>query len=709
MTPESARSSSPRTPVDGQRSPFRMQPPMHSPLHPPSPELTNLDSPFPAFPSSKPPSRDGPSSKPPSREGPAKSPSRGGPSSKPPSRDRSATRPFAYAEADPMYAPVSPMTSSAPLLQRMKSIAPGPFDVNGRTARMPPTPNSEPRRKHEQQPSTTSSGHSWSDTTDSMDISPRKPPREMPRAETGDGYGGMGASTRPAHPHHLKPENRSQTFPTELIPPQPTSFPRRPSEPGFARRPSNLGISESASPARGRQADGPDRSRPPPPRRGTSLIRKRDPVTGEAPPMPDLEKEFGAKNPYHTPSASASSNESISPTSSPRKPRRPADTDSLDALMKDIHSTAAAFSSSAPHEQFANARGRLAPFSSRTPPPESPMDPAMGALGRLSPGNNALPLRNNSSASTSTSGYSSINNTINSNASSTYTSMSNASTAASSAPSTSTSASRISLSSSCPTNPTFMPPPTTTTTPTDAEIAPSGSTSPISRDKDRDRGTCKACTLPIKGKFLSSADGRLTGRYHKQCFVCTTCRAPFSSQELEFYVLHDAPYCARHYHELNGSLCAGCGVGIEGQYLETEAPEGGASVAGHGNGRFPAGSKVGERPTQPQPQPQGQKFHPGCLKCSDCRAVITPAGGYWEMAGRVFCERDAVRRERAAVALQLQRGKYVGANGGGLGGGGNGNGYGPGGGYGGGAGAGGGLAPTGTTRMEKRSTRLMMM
>ncbi|KAL2004533.1 hypothetical protein VTN00DRAFT_3418 [Thermoascus crustaceus] len=128
------------------------------------------------------------------------------------------------------------------------------------------------------------------------------------------------------------------------------------------------------------------------------------------------------------------------------------------------------------------------------------------------------------------------------------------------------------------------------------------------------RKHCRGCGEPIVGKSVSSADGRLTGRYHKACFVCYTCGSPF--QTADFYVWKDRPYCAQHYHELNGSLCAGCQTGIEGQYLET-------------NER--AGRGAADR----------QKFHPDCLRCYACRIVLK--GDYFEWNGRVYCERDARR------------------------------------------------------------------
>ncbi|ERT03077.1 lim domain containing protein [Sporothrix schenckii 1099-18] len=121
------------------------------------------------------------------------------------------------------------------------------------------------------------------------------------------------------------------------------------------------------------------------------------------------------------------------------------------------------------------------------------------------------------------------------------------------------------------------------------------------------RGNCKACGDLITGKSVSSADGRLTGRYHKACFVCTTCSEPFSSAT--FYVHNDQPYCERHYHAVNGSLCGSCGNGIEGSYLADEADS---------------------------------KFHPTCFVCADCRLPLED--GYFEVAGAVYCERDAWKR-----------------------------------------------------------------
>ena len=110
--------------------------------------------------------------------------------------------------------------------------------------------------------------------------------------------------------------------------------------------------------------------------------------------------------------------------------------------------------------------------------------------------------------------------------------------------------------------------------------APRAPPSPAPKASPGHRGRCRGCKELIVGKSVSSADGQLTGRYHKSCFVCTTCQAPF--QTADFYLLDNKPYCGPDYHVLNGSLCTSCDCGIEGQYVETEGK---------------------------------QKFHPACFTC----------------------------------------------------------------------------------------------
>lgn len=171
-----------------------------------------------------------------------------------------------------------------------------------------------------------------------------------------------------------------------------------------------------------------------------------------------------------------------------------------------------------------------------------------------------------------------------------------------------------------PEPPASQPPPSTKSAPDPAEPATEPASQPATQPPAQPatrappRRRCRGCGELITGKSVGSADGRLTGRYHKACFVCHKCREPF--QTADFYVWDDHPYCAQHYHELNGSLCCACNTGIEGQYLETEER---------------AGRGASDR----------QKYHPDCLKCSACKIVLK--GDFFEWNGRVYCERDARR------------------------------------------------------------------
>jgi len=152
--------------------------------------------------------------------------------------------------------------------------------------------------------------------------------------------------------------------------------------------------------------------------------------------------------------------------------------------------------------------------------------------------------------------------------------------------------------------------------------SPPRATAPIlqtsSRSATRSKGTCKGCGENIVGKSISSSDGRLTGRYHRGCFVCFECHSPF--QTADFYVLNNRPFCAQHYHERNGSLCSTCHNGIEGHYLET----------------------VEQNPNRPD----RRRFHTECLQCRTCHVLLN--GDYFEWNGEVYCERDA---RRAAAAF----------------------------------------------------------
>lgn len=145
-------------------------------------------------------------------------------------------------------------------------------------------------------------------------------------------------------------------------------------------------------------------------------------------------------------------------------------------------------------------------------------------------------------------------------------------------------------------------------------LPPAAPDSPVRKPTTANKGRCRGCNELIKGKSVSSADGRLTGRYHRSCFVCKTCKEPF--QTADFYVLDNHPFCARHYHELNHSLCKTCDKGIEGQYLETELK---------------------------------QKFHPYCFTCQECHRILRD--DYFEMNGKTYCEQHAFRAAQQQTSL----------------------------------------------------------
>ncbi|KAK3899781.1 hypothetical protein C8A05DRAFT_46248 [Staphylotrichum tortipilum] len=459
-----------------------------------------------------------------------------------------------------------------------------------------------------------------------------------------NGYGGFGAPGKESDSGFEPPvtPNRAETFPrpndrfapptrTSTAPPgsatlrpdrlrPPTNSPGQPEE----RIP--MTSERNRRPSRG----GPDTSRPPPPRSGG--VRPTTPGV----PTINLAEEFGIGNPYHAPSESTSSSsnsengggsqpqrrpsqasqasQASSRTSPPRSlasrsGRNPSDPTDFDSLMSDIQASMKPDPTTIPLKlplrdmrdlpsplsasrgydpridpailnPRAAARGRL-PSATPDPAPQQQQQPkpqpqegltvqiipdalVPGSPGQLSPRWTSSPARIEEPPKQQQSP--------------------SAAQKQQQSPPRPPTRSR-SHSQSRPLNPT---------------PAPSQQQPPSAR------GNCKSCHLPIKGKSISSADGRLTGRYHKPCFVCTTCREPFTSST--FYVLDDRPYCELHYHALNDSLCGSCGRGIEGQYLEDE-------------GRV--------------------KHHVGCFKCGECGMALRD--GYFEVGGKAFCEKDAWR------------------------------------------------------------------
>ncbi|KAK1993455.1 hypothetical protein LX36DRAFT_251800 [Colletotrichum falcatum] len=469
--------------------------------------------------------------------------------------------------SDQMY-PNEQKKQAPSLLQRMNTIAPGPFEIGNRpgaraAAKNAFAPSRQPSLTPEDnvtsdRPLTSASNHSFMSSASSNGgggIAPPRPPRK-------NGYGGFGPPG--TMPDEFEPETfvgRAGTFPR---PNEPGEMPSRtPSAPGV--RPDRLLMGEPSGREHERKVSmGPDTSRPPPPRR--SLLRPNTAGRDGTSPV-DLASEFGASNPYHTPSASTSSGASLfshgrqassqsssqsSPANPPRPRRKPSDVSSFDNLMNDIESSMAAMqipaADAAPPPPLSKSPTDLYP-SRRAPPPPVDLrdDPAVQAPRQRARSPLATPDYNYNPREPMD---------------------------------------RRNQHQRQPSD------------------APSVSSPPRNRPS---RGNCKSCGDAIKGKSISSADGRLTGRYHKACFVCTTCREPFTSAE--FYVHNDRPYCELHYHKLNGSLCGTCGRGIEGQYLEDE---------------------------------ERVKYHVGCFRCGDCGMSLS--NGYFEVNGKAYCERDAWRR-----------------------------------------------------------------
>ncbi|KAH9930727.1 uncharacterized protein B0H18DRAFT_993287 [Fomitopsis serialis] len=118
---------------------------------------------------------------------------------------------------------------------------------------------------------------------------------------------------------------------------------------------------------------------------------------------------------------------------------------------------------------------------------------------------------------------------------------------------------------------------------------------------------CRRCNLTIEKQAVSSSDGQLKGKYHRECFNCHKCHKPFPDKT--FYVLDGKPFCAYHYHEANDSLCAApsCGQPIEGPCAVSYS---------------------------------GQRFHPEHLLCEHPRCTERLVE-YWEVDGRMLCERHA--------------------------------------------------------------------
>ncbi|CCJ29928.1 unnamed protein product [Pneumocystis jirovecii] len=127
-------------------------------------------------------------------------------------------------------------------------------------------------------------------------------------------------------------------------------------------------------------------------------------------------------------------------------------------------------------------------------------------------------------------------------------------------------------------------------------------------DKHNSNFHCRRCNKSIEGKSIRCSDGKILGRFHRECFKCfePNCQILFTSSEV--YVFEGEPFCAKHYHILNNSLCVACGEGIEGKYFQTETDG---------------------------------KYHFYCFKCYSCKKQLNDE--YFDINGKPFCETDAIK------------------------------------------------------------------
>lgn len=158
---------------------------------------------------------------------------------------------------------------------------------------------------------------------------------------------------------------------------------------------------------------------------------------------------------------------------------------------------------------------------------------------------------------------------------------------------------------------------------------------------------CRRCELPIERQAVSSSDGQLKGKYHKECFNCHTCHVcAFSPNQFamsdvlhqepfpdkSFYVHEGRPYCSYHYHKANNSLCAApdCGKPIEGPCAVSHS---------------------------------GERFHPNHFLCEHDGCTVPLADEYYDVDGRMMCERHATaaRNDRFSEDLEEERWRFSAA------------------------------------------------
>ncbi|KAL8794226.1 MAG: hypothetical protein Q9195_003180 [Heterodermia aff. obscurata] len=635
-----SRSGLPNATTKDARSPFSpLSRSATLPLTPPSPEARSQDGAFPIFPR--------PTSK--SRSNTPTTPSE-------PDFSSASNSATAQSQSDSfgVFAPFSPKRRGGDdVMKKLNAIAPGPFDTNNngdprnlghkRTATSSSTedfirsPNSGNFSRHSPQSSDASSHHSRntsmasqaahfrrnrsaesshsstltsavSKPSTSIDSYDRTPFRDDAQSvQSRPVIGQLGRSqTSPAESTSLggRQESSSIASRIERDPPssRPSSHRPRPSVAAAIRPLDEIGSMSSFKPSRSLRmrkestATAADRSES----LAATTEARSDKRFQDVPPvpMPTQALDFGIGNPYHLSTESASSNDSSGSdvktsssrstpplSDSPQRPKRKADTSRLDKLLSGFQLD---LDNAPVTEQPAPPRWVSPPSFSR-PLYAKPVETALQrGSAAISPTSKLQPSHQDDLSPGGTPAASPDDYPAPA-----YPPISRDDPPPSSAPTVLSEeyAQQDSLHQ-FPTQSPLPPPPQ----------APL----PRPRRTAAKKGNCKGCGELIMGKSVSSADGRLTGRYHKPCFVCKTCKEPF--QTTDFYVMNNHPYCGRHYHQLNDSLCKSCDQGIEGQYLETELK---------------------------------QKFHPHCFTCHDCQQMLRD--DYFEMNGHTYCEQHALR------------------------------------------------------------------
>jgi len=72
---------------------------------------------------------------------------------------------------------------------------------------------------------------------------------------------------------------------------------------------------------------------------------------------------------------------------------------------------------------------------------------------------------------------------------------------------------------------------------------------------------CASCNEVIRGECVTA----FGVRWHPEHFNCQYCHEPF--KDGAFFEYQGKPYCELHYHQLNGSLCSGCGKAVGSRSL----------------------------------------------------------------------------------------------------------------------------------------------